>query len=812
MNDFKFACRQLLKTPGFTAVAVLTLALGIGTSTAMFSVVNGILFKPLPYRKADRLVTVLHKDSGPVAPADFLDWREQNQSFELMAAAEGWWPIMTGGEHAAQVRGLRLTDDMFSLLGVQPLLGRTYDADDFRGEVNSLVISHSIWQGRFGGDPNIIGQTLTLDQQTYVVIGVMPQEFRFAPFWIADAEIFGPMQFGDRLHRRTGNSLRVFARLKDEVAVADAQVDMSVIARRLAEAYPDTNKDRTAYVTPLNTQVSGNVRPALLLMLGATALVLLIACANIAILLLARAGSRAKEMAVRAALGASRARTIQQMLIESLTLAALGGLLGITMAFWGVEAVTALLDRYSGSRFHLPRMEAVSMDWQSLAFALVAVVASGVIFGLAPAWTAWRNDLNQALKASGRRAADDRGSNRVRQGLVVGQIAVSMVLLVGAGLLMRSFLRLNALNPGFDPSNLVTMVVSVAATEQYTGEARLRLYRDLIDQIDSLPGVQSASAINHLPLAGDFWQVSIVKEGDTATSPAELPLAVYRVCLPRYFQTMGASLRAGRDFSERDNLTSPGVVVINESMARRQWPNEDPIGKRLALHHPARDPKWLTVVGVVNDMKQWQWAETALDEVFVPYAQQEDYLHGSGWGTAYLTLIARSEGDPTTLASTAEQLIWKYDRNLPISSTQTLEQVIAEAIFRPRMNVLLSGSFAVIAVLLAAIGLYGVMAYVVSNRTHDIGIRMSLGASRSAVVRHFLGQGLKTTLVGLALGMVGAMGITSFLSAQLFDIRPLDPATFAAVAGILALTSMAACVGPCWRATRVNPIEVLRHE
>ena len=577
MNDLKLACRQLAKNPGFTTVALLTLALGIGANTAIFSVVNGLLLKPLAYHEPEHIVTILLEGRHPVSAADFLDWRAQSRSFAAMSEAEFWDGTLTGGDRPETVSALRLGEGMFQLLGVQPLLGRTFQADDFQaGKDHVLVLSHRLWQRRFGADPKVVGQAIALNGESYLIVGVMPPRFQFAPFWATTAELWAPLDLTARATQRDGHSLRVFARLKPGVERSQAQAEMDAIWGRLAAAYPDTNAGRTVRVDPLLEKVVGEVRPALLMLGGAVVFVLLIACANVANLLLVRGASRQREMAIRAALGASRWRTIRQMLAESLLLSVSGAALGLLLSVWGVGVLKQVLAvQTGGGRFRMPRVTDITVDSTALLFTLGVALLAGLIFGLAPALQAAAPDLQRALKTSGRGSTEGGRGRRLRSLLVVAEIALAMITLIGAGLMLHSFARLQAVESGFDSNRALSFIVSLHGESELVGPKREAFYQQLLLKLRALPGVISASAVNHLPLTGDLWDRGLTIEGRPPAKPGEGIGAVYRVCRPGYFQTMGIALARGRDFTEQDRAGLAGRggdqrTTRPQPMARRR--------------------------------------------------------------------------------------------------------------------------------------------------------------------------------------------------------------------------------------------------
>ena len=805
LHDLRFGVRMLAKNPGFTAVAVITLALGIGANTAIFSVVNAVLLRTLPYKNADELVVILHFGQGPVSPANFLDWRNQNHVFEPMGAAEYWTPNLTGVDRPEYLWALHVTSDIFPMLGVQPLLGREFlPEEDQRGREHEVVVSYRLWQRRFGGDAKIIGMPITLDGEKYTVIGVMPRDFKFAPFWATKAELWAPLALTDRGADRGANSLRVFARLKPGVTLEQARAEMATITGRLEKEYPGSNRDIT--VLPLKEKVVGNIRPALLLLLGAVGFVLLISCANVAHMLLARAAARQKEVAVRTALGAGRSRVIRQFLTESLLLALLGGGGGLVLALFGIRVLVAL------SPAGIPRVDTISLDSHVLLFMLVVSVATALGFGLVPAVHASAVNLNDSLKDGGRGSTEGIRRNRLRSALVASEFALALILLVGAGLMVRSLFALQAIDPGFNPRNLLTMVVTVTGSEAGKPSHRVAYFQQLLQQVRTLPGVRSASAINHLPLAGDLWTRNLLIEGRPVPRPGEAPEAVYRVVLPGYFNTMNIPILHGRDVNDSDDLSSPGVLVVNEAMARYCWPGENPLGKRITLGDSLEGARWMTVVGVVKDSKQDDWAGTPYMEVFLPYLQAHDYLNDMLSRVSYLTLVVRTNGNPASLTSTVENAAWALDKNVTISQVQTMEQAVADATAQPRFYLLLLGTFAAIALILAAVGIYGVMSFSVSRRTHEIGVRMALGAEKSHVLKLVTGQGMILALAGTAVGLAGALLLTRLMASLLYGVRPSDPLTFAIVPVVLIGVALLASYIPARRAMKVDPMVALRCE
>ncbi len=813
--DLRYGARLLLKNPGFALIAIITLALGIGATTSIFSVVNGVLLRPLEYNNPQQIVTLLNHGRGPVSPANFLDFRAQSESFEQMAAAEAWSGILSSNAQPEEIGGLRMGEGLFELLGVEALVGRTLQPDDFKpGNDRVLVLSQKLWQRAFGGDPAVVGQQLAVSGESYTIVGVMPSRFHFPPFWSTRAEMWAPLDLSRRATSRGGNSLRVFARLKPGVTLQQAQAEADSMNTQLAVAYPDENAGINVRVDPLNEKVVGNVRVALLVLSGAVAFVLLIACANVACLLLARAAARQKETAVRVALGASRWRIIRQSLTESLLLSLIGAAVGLFIALLGVNLLKTLLAGNTSSfAVRLPRLNEIQIDTTAFVFTLAASLVTGVLFGLAPAIGVSKPDLNQVLKESGQGMTG--GHRRLRETLVVAELALALVMLVGAGLLMSSFLKLQAVDPGLNPRNLLTITTSVSGNSQYVGQSREELYRQLIERLSTLPGVESASAINHLPLAGDTWGSPLTIEGRPMPQPGEGIEVTFRVTRPDYFHTMGIPLRAGRDFTERDRPDAPGVVILNETMARRHWPDDDPIGKRVTLDDPrdsSRAPQWLTVIGLVKDVKQASWVASPSNEIYLPFQQSRGFYSGTARQYGSMTLVIRTTIEPRSLAPTVQETVRALDRSLPVSNVVTMEQVIADALWQPRFNLRLIGLFAGVALVLAAVGLYGVMSYSVAQRTHEVGLRMALGAQRSDVIKLVLRQGMKLTLLGVTLGLFASAALTRLMANLLFAVSATDTRTFAAIVLVLVGVALVACLLPARRATRVDPMVALRCE
>jgi predicted permease len=802
-QDIRYAFRQLIKKPAFTAVAVVTLALGIGANTAIFSVVNAVLLRPLPYKEDGRLVVILSHGRGPVAPANFEDWQKQSRSFASMGAAEYWTPNLTAADNAEKLFALRITSEILPMLDVQPLLGRMFLPEEQQvGKEHEVVLSYQLWQSHFAGDRNIIGQSLPLNGEPYTVVGVMPSDFKFAPFWATRSQLWAPLPLGPRLNDREGSSLRVFARLKAGVSLEQAQSEMASITSVLEHEFPGTNKD--IQVLSLREKVVGNIRPALLLLLGAVGFVLLIACANVSHMLLARAAARRKEVALRLALGARRWDTVRQLLVESVLLSLVGGAAGVLLAMWGVRALLAMGPR------EIPRLDTIGIDGTVLLFSLGASLFTGLIFGLAPAWMSTAVHLTDALKRGERGSVEGPHRHGLRGVLVASEFALAVVLLAGAGLMVRTFFAVQHVDPGFDPHNVLSLIVGVSGTEQAAGDRTTNFYQEVLERVRAVPGVEAVGGINHLPIAGDEWGFSFHVQGRALERPGNGPVAVYRAVFPGYFRAMRISILSGRDIANTDTLSTPGVAVINSYMAGKHWPGQDPIGKRFTFGDPQNNPIWVTVVGVAKNTVQGQWISPPQEEVFVPFLQSP--LYSQQPTPAYITLVVRANGDPATLAPVVRAAIRSLDKHVPISDVRTMDEVVAEATAQSRFYLVLLGVFAVVALVLAAVGIYGVMSYTVSRRTQEIGIRMSLGARKQDVLKLVVVRGLIQAISGIAVGLVGAALLTRFMQALLYRTQPTDLPTFVAVAMVLSCVAIIACYIPARRAANVDPMVALRYE
>jgi len=804
-QDARYGLRALAGAPGFTVAAVVALALGIGATTAIFSVVDAVLLRPFPYRDPARLAVLLHRGRNPVAPANFLDWKRDASSFESMGAADFWQANLTGVDTPERVHGLHVTANLLPMLGVPPLIGRLFvPDDDAPGREHTVVLGYRLWQRRFGGDPSVLGRTATLDGEAHIVVGVMPRGFEFPPFWARGAEMWAAMPLADRAANRSAQSLRVFGRLSPGTSLPQARAEIATLTGRLEQAYPGTNRD--VRVLSLDDVVVGDVRAALLVLLGAVAFVLLISCANVAHMLLARAAARHKEVALRVALGASRGRMIRQLLTESVLLASIGGAAGVVLAAAATRAVVAF------GPADIPRLDTTVLDLRVLAFAVGVSFLTGIAFGLAPAVQASAPDLNRGLRESERGSTAGAGRHRLRRLLMASEVSLALVLLVGAGLMIRTFVALRGVDPGFRPDHVLTAVVSVTGSPAAAPGRRLAFYRELLEQVRAVPGVVSAGAINHLPLAGDVWGWPFTVDGRPRPAVGESPTATFRVVLPGYFEAMRLALVRGRDFTDRDTLGAPGVVIVNEWTARRYWPGEDPIGRRITFDDVDKNPQWITVVGVARDAARSDWAAPPEQEMYLPLLQSRGYLASPAPHYTYLTIVARTRSDPAALVPALREAVRSADSGVTLSEVQTMDEVVARATASPRFYLLLLGSFAAVALALAAIGIYGVMSYSVARRRNEIGIRMALGARSGDVLRLVMREAVGVVAIGGGIGLAVAWPLTRLMGGLLYGVGAADPATFMGVAALLSAVALVATYVPARRAVGVDPLKALRAE
>ncbi|MGH9840570.1 MAG: ABC transporter permease [Blastocatellia bacterium] len=809
-QDLRYGARMLLKNPGFTLIAVVTLSLGIGANTALFSVIDAVLFRPLPFERPERLVTLrsidVKRGEGLQATyPDFNDWRAQNQSFEKLAAFRGRDLMLTGWGEAARVRGAVVTSDLFPLLGVAPRLGRGFTTEEDRAGGHSVVLSHAAWRDRFNADENVVGRTVTLNGLSYQIAGVMPAGFAF-PLGVAEpAELWISAGIDDEgrasLTRQRGNhAVEVIGRLRDGVGLAQAQAEMGRIAQGLEQQYADTNTGLGVRVVPFHERLVGNVSWALWLLFGAVGCVLLIACANVANLLLARAVGRQREMAVRAALGAPARRIVRQLLTESLALALSGGLAGLLLAWWGAEWLVKLAPA------GLPRATETTLDPRVFGFTLFVSVLTGLLFGLVPAWQAAKPDVTLALKESGRGAGGGSSDNRLRQGLVVAQVAVAFVLLTGAGLLLHSFRKLQRVDPGFDPRNLLTFRLSLPAAKYGEPQQIETFHQQLQERLRALPGVTNASASTVVPLTRQNASLGFSIEGAPVEPNRPFPHeSFYRIIRPGYLQTMGISLVAGRDFDARDTREANQVVIINETLARRHFPNQNPLGRRInpSFATDSRGILWREIAGVVKDVRHAALNAEGGAECYVPHQQ-------APFGN--ITIVMRASREPNNLIDAVRAQVRALDRDLPVYNIKTLDEYLALSVAQQRFQTLLLAIFAGLALLLVAVGLYGVMAYSVAQRTHELGLRVALGAQTRDVLRLVVAQGLGLTVAGVMIGVAGALALTRLLRTLLYDVSATNPSTFIGVAALLMMVALVACWIPARRATQVDPLVALRVE
>ncbi len=801
LHDLRYGCRMLIRSPGFTIAAVLTLALGIGANTAIFSLVNGVLLRPLPFPEPDRLIWLQEHDPGAVIerPAvsylNFLDWRDQNSVFTHVAVVDDVG-FNVGGESPERVEGMRASADLFTLLRVEPALGRAFTAEEDRpGGEKVVVLAHGLWKRLFGADRGVLGRTIRLNDEPHTVVGVLPPDFTLLP----GIDVWVPLAVDPVLTERGHHWLSAVARLKPGVSPADAQADMTAIARRLEQDYPQSNANHGVLVMPLQGALVEDIAPPLFVLMGAVGFVLLIASANVANLLLARSAARQREIAIRASLGAGRGRIVRQLLTESLLLSLLGGGAGLLLGTWLRDTLASLIPA------DVSLAEMVRMDGRVLAFTVGTTLLTGILFGMAPAFQASRGAVSEALKEGGWSATAGPARHRLRSALVVSEVALASILLVGAGLMIRSFHRLRGVDPGLDPENVLTLRVSLPEAK-YRERAQVAGFFDAtLKRVAALPGAAAAGAILRLPLTGrGGWDWGFTVEGRPSAPPGQNHgLSNFQVVTPDYFRAMGVRILKGRVFGERDRDGAPGVVLVNETLARAFWPTEDPVGKRLRLGGEDPNVPWLTIVGVVNDVRYRGLDAAIRQDLYLPSAQAPQ---------REMSMVVRTASEPMGLAAAVRAAVLSVDADLPIYRVRGMREVVDASLGQQRFPLQILAAFALLALVLAAVGIYGVMSYAVTQRTHEIGVRMALGAGRAEVLRMVVGQGLRLAIMGVAVGLAGSLALTRLLSSLLFGVSATDPATFVGVPVLLAAVAALACYIPARRATRVDPMVALRCE
>jgi putative ABC transport system permease protein len=802
-QDLRYGIRMLLKNPGFTLVAVLAIALGIGANTTIFSCVNALLLHPFSFDNQERLVKLWERvpeagvRRGSVAPGNFTDWRDQSRSFEELVAMNLRAFNLTEGEQPERVSGTRVSSGFFAALNVKASRGRTFtDEEGQAGHEQVVVVKQSLWERRYASDPNLIGRQIMIDGKAYTVVGILPKEFNFP---INGSELWTPLVFDAKEQGdRDGHYLQVIGRLKPGVTTAQAQAEIDGISQRAQAQFPETNSGRSGLIEGLNESYTRGSRVYLNVLMGSVVFVLLIACANVANLLLVRSTSRQKEIAVRMALGGSRLRLIRQLLTESLVLAFLGAALGLLVSVWGLEFIKGSIP--PGFTQFIPGWEKLHLDTTVLLFTLVITLLTGMVFGLAPALQATRLNLNESLKESGKGASSGGSRNRLRSLLVVAEIALSLVLLVGAGLMIRSFVQLMRSDLGVNASNVLTMELSIPRLKYPEEQQRVNFYQELVGRVQNLPGVTEAAAVNYVPMGRSSSSSNFRIDGQPAPPKGKEPYADYRVVTRRYFEAVGTPVRQGRAFTEADKKDSPLVVIINEQLARRYFPKGDALGKRLIVNEKEGA---LEIVGVAADVKNDDLDEEAEMTVYRPFGQEP------WWSMA---LVVRTNSDPAQLAPAVRGEVRAIDPEQPVYNVKTMEQIVDESISAKRVAMMMLGFFAFGALLLATIGIYAVMSYAVTARAHEIGIRMALGAQPLDILKLIIRQGLLLTLAGVGLGLLGAFLLTRAMTEMLYGVNPTDPLTFVGISVLLSVVAFMACYIPARRATRVDPMTALRYE
>jgi putative ABC transport system permease protein len=804
LKDLRYGMRTLANNRGFTAVAVISLALGIGANTAIFSVVNAILLKSLPYAQPDRIVLVWGYSPSEghyrsqVSATDVADWRSQNSVFEDVATYQSLRPTLSGIGDAERIPGMGIGDGYFNIIGAEPLLGRDFTVEEqIDGKDDVIILGYGLWQSRFGSDPNVVGTKVLLNSRPHTIVGVMPASLRSLPTTLIDApaEFYRPVGENYDEDSRSGRHLRAIARLKPGVSLEQAQAEMNVIAGRLEQEHPMHNSGYGVRLATLPEDTVGGLRPTLLMLLGAVVFVLLIACANVGNLLLARSTARQKEIAIRAALGATRIRLMRQFLTESVLLALVGGALGLLLAVWGTSLIESIGSQVS------PLLKGVAIDTRVLAFTIVISILTGIVFGLAPALHLSSVDLNESLKEGSR--GSSAGRNPLRSALVVSEVALALVLLVCAGLMIKSVMRLRDVSPGFNPTKLLTMNVSLPSAKYPKGADRNVFFTKMVDRLGALPGVEAAELTSVLPFSGNFDGRGLAIEDHPKPRGEEISVDLY-IESPGYVRAMAIPLIKGRELSEQDIDTTPNVALINQTMAQQLWPNDEPLGKRIKFPGSEKNPQpWRTIVGVVGDVNQYALDRKPPMQIYLPEAQ---------YPTSSMSLVVRTPGEPSGTIAAIRSEIRGMDPDQAVFNIATMESLMSDSISLRRFSMALLMIFAAVALALAAVGIYGVISFAVTQRTHEIGIRVALGARGTDILRLVVTHGMILTVCGVGIGLVAAAGLTRFLQTLLFGVSATDPATFVVIALLLTGVALGACFVPARRATKVDPMVALRYE
>jgi putative ABC transport system permease protein len=806
-QDLRYAARSVVRARGFAVGATLALALGIGATTALFSVVWAVLLKPLPYHAPDRLVVILHGDdvNNPVSPADYLDLRRTARSFSGMAAAQAWSANLSAGGRTERIPALQVSPRLFHVVGVGPLMGRAlHGSDDDGADSHQVVISHAIWTLRFGADRAIVGRSIQLNGEPYTIVGVMPETFRFAPFWQTQAELWVPLDLSSRRADRAGRSLRLFARLADGVTLDAARAEVRVLNDRLARLHPDTNRGLTAGVALLAEKSERRVRPMILATFAMAATVLLIACANVSTMNLARAIGRSRELAVRVALGAGGARLARLLLAEGLLIGAVGASIGLAIAVVAMKTLVRFLPPDA-----LPPHAAITIAWPVALFAMASAVGCGIVTTVAPVLQARLRGPGEALRSEGRASTSSRSSRTLRQTMVGIEVALAFTLLASAGLLARTLLAMRDIDPGFRTHGAAAMSVSTDGTSSSSPSERVRFFTAVLDRAAALPGVTAAGTINHLPLVGDVWTFGFRIEGRPAPDQGNEPRAVYRVASPGYFRAIAQPLLAGRGFDARDTAAGLPVAIVNKSLAARWWPNGDVLGARLAFTSSGGGaPIYLTIVGIVGNVRQSELTSEAADEIYVPLAQRP----GDDPSRSAMTIVVRTTSEPGALLPMLRNAVWAVDRQAAVYEGITLDDVLDREVWRERLATDLVGAFALVALILTAVGIHGILAYTVSQRTREFGLRLALGASTRSVRALASREAGLPVMMGLVAGLLLALASGRALQHLLVGTQPIDPWVLMATIALLVLTAGAAGWRPATRASRIDPAVALRSD